>query len=321
MLRHLLHLFTIDDTLKHLLCDLIDVWHVDTLLDRRGLRFIVLILSHFIDLIAYLCIRFDHVFKLFFLICYLVVENADQLILLRKFLLDLVDESHVLVHLLCVHLMLFGQLLALGHGFLELLLHLYFSLLLHLLNLRVLLLKHPEQLFHLFLRLKYCLLLLFQLASGIGIVRCSWSWVLIRFGILLRWHLDFLIDLLNFVVHLLQFLICLFLLRYDVLPNYLIQSFGVLLDLSDPLDDLLFEYVDASAQLDLDLLDSGELLQGLLELDEIELSANTCSLHPKLRLALLERWVGWQRANCVLHSFHLLLLLLENQVLGGHRLR
>ena len=240
-------------------------------------------------MIAHLCIRFDHAFKLFFLIGKLLIELADQLVLFRELLLNLVDESDMLIHLLCVHLMLFGQLLALVHGLLELLLHIHVSLLLNLLNLRVLLLKHPEQFFHLLLRLKNCLLLFLQLASGIREGRGGGCRVLlIRFGILLGWHFNFLIDLLYLVVHLFQFLICLFLLWYDILPYYLIQSFGVLLDLSDSLDDLLFEYIDSSAQLDLDLLHSGELLQGLLKLDEVELSAGASSLRAKLRLTLLQ---------------------------------
>jgi hypothetical protein len=154
-------------------------------------------------LIANLRIRFDHVLKLFFLVRNLVVKNADQLVLFSKLLLNLVDKGDMLIHLLCVHLMLFSQLLALVYGFLEFLLHLHVSLLLDLLNLRVLLLKHPEQFFHLLLRLKNCLLLFLQLASGIGEGRSGRCRVLlIRFGILLGWHFNFLIDLLNLVVHL-----------------------------------------------------------------------------------------------------------------------
>ena len=135
MFDYSLDLVAIDDTLINFLRHFINIRHLHFLVAVivsfgtfwwGGKLFITLILSNFINLITDLSLWLRHVFQLFFLICYLVIEDGNKLILLSKFLLNLINYFDMLIHLLGTHILLLRKLLALSHGLLNLLLHLHF---------------------------------------------------------------------------------------------------------------------------------------------------------------------------------------------------
>ena len=96
-----------------------------------------LAVSNFFYLVSHFSELLLHVFQFFFLICYLVVEYADELILFCQLLLNLIYDFHVLVHLLRAHVLLLGKLLTVTDDFLHFVLYLQIgiALLLELLDL------------------------------------------------------------------------------------------------------------------------------------------------------------------------------------------